>query len=58
MYHYTLYFLNMIGIVVNAFVIGITSKWAKTNIGSLQNLLIFILAYEVIKFLSCSKIYY
>jgi hypothetical protein len=37
----------MIGIVVNSFVIGITSQWAKDNIGSLQNLLIFILGYEV-----------
>ena len=41
-------FLNVIGIITNAFIIGFTSNWSKNFLqNSLQNRFIFIVVFEV-----------
>ena len=48
MFQYIFQFINIAGIVTNAFLIAFTSKWSKDNLKSLEERLTFVVIYEVL----------
>lgn len=47
MFNYILQFINVCGIVSNAFIIGFTSQWSKETLVTLENRLICVVIFEV-----------
>lgn len=50
MFYYILQFINVCGIVSNAFIIAFTSQWSKEILISLDNRLICVVVFEVSAF--------